>query len=128
MRLRAHTARTACLVLSALDACMLAPRADGMQAQGSPGRGTPPRAPTSALWFRQPAAQWEHALPVGNGRLGAMVFGGAAEEHLQLNDETLWSGGPYNPVVKGAHAALPEIRRLLFAGDVPPRTTCSGAP
>jgi alpha-L-fucosidase 2 len=48
-----------------------------------------------------------------------MIFGGTAEEHIQLNEETLWTGGPYDPVVKGASAALPEIRRLLFAGDVP---------
>lgn len=76
------------------------------------------RGPLS-IWFRQPAKEWGHALPVGNGRLGAMVFGGTAKEHIQLNEETLWSGGPYNPVVKGAHKALPEIQRLLFAGDVP---------
>lgn len=74
---------------------------------------------SSTLWYRQPASEWNRALPVGNGRLGAMVFGGTTEEHIQLNEETLWTGGPYNPVVKGASAALPEIRRLLFAGDVP---------
>ncbi|MBL0173294.1 MAG: glycoside hydrolase family 95 protein [Gemmatimonadaceae bacterium] len=76
-------------------------------------------APTSTLWFRQPATEWNRALPVGNGRLGAMIFGGTREEHIQLNEETLWTGGPYNPVVKGASKALPEIQRLLFAGDVP---------
>ena len=76
-------------------------------------------AMSSAIWFRQPASEWNRALPVGNGRLGAMIFGGTREEHIQLNEETLWTGGPYNPVVKGASAALPEIRRLLFAGDVP---------
>lgn len=43
------------------------------------------------LWYRQPARIWNDALPVGNGRLGAMVYGGAADEHLQLNEETLWS-------------------------------------
>jgi alpha-L-fucosidase 2 len=73
----------------------------------------------STLWYRQPAAEWNQALPVGNGRLGAMIFGGTREEHIQLNEETLWTGGPYDPVKKGASAALPEIRRLLFAGDVP---------
>ncbi len=73
--------------------------------------------PEPMIWYRQPAERWEHALPVGNGRLGAMVFGHPAREHIQLNEETLWSGGPYNPVVRGAAAALPEIRRLLFAGD-----------
>ena len=76
-------------------------------------------ATASTLWYRKPATEWNRALPVGNGRLGAMIFGGMAEEHIQLNETTLWSGGPYNPVVKGASAALPEIRRLLFAGDVP---------
>lgn len=70
------------------------------------------------LWYRAPAASWNEALPIGNGRLGAMVFGGVEQEHLQLNEETLWSGGPYDPVVKGGAAALPEIRRLLFAGDI----------
>ena len=47
-----------------------------------------------------------------------MVFGGVEREHLQLNEETLWSGGPYDPVVKDASAALPQIRQLLFAGDI----------
>jgi alpha-L-fucosidase 2 len=46
------------------------------------------------LWYRQPAQQWVEALPIGNGRLGAMVFGGVRAERLQLNDDTLWSGGP----------------------------------
>jgi alpha-L-fucosidase 2 len=70
------------------------------------------------LWYRKPAARWNEALPIGNGRLGAMVFGGTAQERIQLNEETLWSGGPYDPVVPGASRALPEIRRLLFAGEV----------
>src|SRR6185369_9809785 len=57
------------------------------------------------------------ALPVGNGRLGAMVFGGVEHERIQLNEDTLWAGGPYNPANPEARAALPEIRRLLAAGD-----------
>ncbi len=68
------------------------------------------------LWYRQPAGVWTEALPVGNGRLGAMVFGGAASERLQLNEDTLWTGGPYDPVNPAAHAALPEVRRLIDAG------------
>ncbi len=68
------------------------------------------------LWYRQPAVAWTEALPVGNGRLGAMVFGGTASERLQLNEDTLWSGGPYDPVNPAAHAALPEVRRLIDAG------------
>jgi hypothetical protein len=47
------------------------------------------------LWYRQPAGKWVEALPLGNGRLGAMVFGGVPEEHLQLNEDTLYAGGPY---------------------------------
>ncbi len=70
------------------------------------------------LWYKEPAAQWNHALPVGNGRLGAMIFGGTATEHIQLNEETFWSGGPYDPTNPGGAAALPEIQRLLFAGEV----------
>ncbi len=77
-----------------------------------------PVGPDLRLWYRQPAENWNQALPVGNGRLGAMVFGRTGNETIQLNEETLWSGGPYDPVVAGAHRALPEIRRLLFGGDV----------
>jgi alpha-L-fucosidase 2 len=54
---------------------------------------------------------------VGNGRLGAMVFGGTSRERLQLNEETLWSGGPYDPVNPEARGALAEVRRLIFAGE-----------
>ncbi len=69
------------------------------------------------LWYRQPAEAWNEALPVGNGRLGAMVFGATAQERIQFNEETLWSGGPYDPSRDGGAEALPEIRRLIFAGD-----------
>jgi len=71
------------------------------------------------LWYEAPAPTWDQALPVGNGRLGAMVFGEPARERIQFNEETLWSGGPYDPTVEGASWALPEIQRLLFEGDVP---------
>jgi alpha-L-fucosidase 2 len=70
------------------------------------------------LWYQQPASEWNHALPVGNGRLGAMVFGDTATERIQLNEDTFWAGGPYDPTRPGGAASLPEIRRLLFAGDV----------
>jgi alpha-L-fucosidase 2 len=68
------------------------------------------------LWYRRPAGQWTEALPVGNGRLGAMVFGGVEKERLQLNENTFWSGGPYDPNNPDALDALPEARRLIFAG------------
>lgn len=69
-----------------------------------------------SLWYRQPADEWVQALPVGNGRLGAMVFGGMALERLQLNEDTFFSGGPYNPLNPEARDALPEVRRLIFEG------------
>ncbi len=77
----------------------------------APGGDSPNR-----LWYDKPAAKWVEALPVGNGRLGAMVFGGVAQERLQLNEGTLWAGGPYDPVNPEAKAALPEVRQLVFAG------------
>jgi alpha-L-fucosidase 2 len=72
------------------------------------------------LWYRQPAAVWTEALPVGNGRLGGMIFGGVADELIQLNEATLWSGGPVRRVVNGeARNFLPALRKALFAEDYP---------
>jgi alpha-L-fucosidase 2 len=95
------------------------------------GEAAPPPSALS-LWYRAPAsdhpllpldapresrqaatAEWVRALPVGNGRLGAMVFGGIVHERLQLNEDTLWAGRPYDPVNPEAKDALPEVRRLL---------------
>ena len=69
------------------------------------------------LRYDRSAERWTEALPVGNGRLGAMVFGGVGFERLQLNEETLWSGGPTDWNNPGARAALPEVRAAVFAGD-----------
>ncbi|HOW64442.1 MAG TPA: glycoside hydrolase family 95 protein [Candidatus Paceibacterota bacterium] len=68
------------------------------------------------LWYDKPAVKWEEALPVGNGRLGAMVFGQPAAERLQLNEGTLWAGGPYDPVNPEAKEALPQVRQLVNEG------------
>ncbi|HYO10600.1 MAG TPA: glycoside hydrolase family 95 protein [Tepidisphaeraceae bacterium] len=73
----------------------------------------PPEGPL-ALWYRRPAKHWVEALPVGNGRLGAMVFGGVTRERLQLNEDSLWSGSHQEADNPNAAAALPEVRRLLF--------------
>jgi alpha-L-fucosidase 2 len=68
------------------------------------------------LWYQQPAAEWTEALPIGNGRLGAMVFGTVVCEHIQFNEETLWTGEPNDYAHKGAYKYLDEIRGLLFEG------------
>jgi len=72
--------------------------------------------PAQTLWYSAPATTWVEALPVGNGRLGAMVFGGIAEERLQLNEDTLWSGGPRAGDNPAAHDVLPAVRAAIFAG------------
>lgn len=68
------------------------------------------------LWYDRPANLWTEALPLGNGRLGAMVFGSPEEERLQLNEETIWAGGPSNNANSEARKALPHIRELINAG------------
>ena len=69
------------------------------------------------LWYSREAwVDWTSALPIGNGRLGGMVFGGSRTEKIQLNEDTLWTGSPYNPANPGAHEHLGALRDLLFAG------------
>jgi len=106
----------------------------------------PPPASSLSLWYRAPAsdhpllpvdaprqsrqagtAEWVRALPVGNGRLGAMVFGGVVHERLQLNEDTLWAGRPYDPVNPDAKDALPEVRRLLSERKYPEAAKLVGA-
>ncbi|WP_228893280.1 glycoside hydrolase family 95 protein [Pseudoduganella aquatica] len=66
-----------------------------------------------SLWYDKPAAPWVEALPVGNGRLGAMVFGRVAQERIQLNEDTLYAGGPYDPNNPASLEALPKVRALI---------------
>ena len=80
------------------------------------GRATEAVSPLT-LCYTNAAAKWTEALPIGNGQLGAMIFGGAQREHLQLNEATLWAGGPYDPNNTNALAALPEARKLVFDGQ-----------
>src|SRR5271157_3609681 len=68
------------------------------------------------LWYRQPAKVWTEALPIGNGNLGAMVFGGVQHERIQLNEHTLWSGGPVLEDSADARDAIAQIRKLLLEG------------
>jgi alpha-L-fucosidase 2 len=79
------------------------------------------------LRYLQPAVSWNEALPLGNGRLGAMVFGRVAQERLQLNEDTLWAGAPYTPDNPEALAALPEVRRLIEAGQYRQATDLASA-
>jgi alpha-L-fucosidase 2 len=73
-----------------------------------------PRGPV--LFYCQPAKEWVEALPIGNGRLGGMVFGGVSAERIQLNEDTFWSGGPYDPINEEALANLPKVRQLVREG------------
>ena len=73
--------------------------------------------PTTTLWFDKPATRFQQSLPLGNGRIGAMVFGGVDEERIVLNESSLWSGSREDSDRPDAHKALPEIRRLLLDGN-----------
>jgi hypothetical protein len=68
------------------------------------------------LWYARPAVKWTEALPIGNGRLGAMVFGGISDEHIQFNEDTLWTGRPHDCANTNALKYLPRIRELIAAG------------
>lgn len=109
------------LALGALTSCTgaqttAAPRS----AAAAPASSHPPRdlAPLKdvTLWYPKPAEKWEEALPVGSGRLGAMVFGGTSSERIQFNEDTLWTGKPQDYARDGAHDHLAEIQKLIFDG------------
>lgn len=68
------------------------------------------------LWYQQPAKVWTEVLPLGNSRLGAMVYGGVVNEQIQLNEETVWGGGPHRNDSPKAFGVLPKVRELIFAG------------
>ena len=70
------------------------------------------------LWYEKPALEWEEALPVGNGRLGAMVYGGVDREILQVNEESMWFGGAVNRNNPDSRKNLPVIRELLDKGEI----------
>ena len=78
---------------------------------------TPSEQERLFLHYDKPAELWVEALPIGNGRLGAMVYGGVAHEELQLNEESVWGGSPHNNVNPYNKAGLDSIRQLLFAGE-----------
>jgi alpha-L-fucosidase 2 len=88
----------------------------GLSALAGPGLCRAEDNNALKLWYRQPAGAWTQALPVGNGRLAAMVFGGAGKEHLQLNEDTVWSGEKRDRSNPEASKSFPEVRRLLLEG------------
>ena len=69
------------------------------------------------LWYSAPAQGWLEALPIGNSRMGGMVYGGTAREVIALNEETFWSGGPHNNNPKDALPHLKAVRDSIFAGN-----------
>ena len=71
----------------------------------------------NVFWFDKPASYWEEALPIGNGRIGAMIFGGTDTEEIQLNEETISTGGPYENWNPNGLKNLQKIRDLIFAGE-----------
>jgi alpha-L-fucosidase 2 len=87
-----------------------------MGTQSKPADGGPAGNRPLVLWYDKPARQWVEAAPIGNGRIGAMVYGGVPLERLQLNEDTLYAGGPYDPNKPESRQALPEARRLIFEG------------
>ena len=70
------------------------------------------------LWYEQPASNWNEALPLGNGRLGAMLYGGAHRETISLNEDTLWSGYPRTSQREGMPACFQRIRKLVMQGEM----------
>ena len=98
MNMKGQIAKHAAILATCLLACI------GMQAQDL------------SLWYSTPAARWTEALPVGNSRLGAMIYGGVQHEELQLNEETFWAGGPNDNNNSNARLVLPLVRQLIFEG------------
>ncbi len=85
-----------------------------------PGCGVQEAQPERILWFDEPAGYFEEAFPLGNGRVGAMVYGTVPSERILLNEESLWAGGPVDPQMNPeAHRFLPQVRKALFEGNYP---------
>lgn len=103
-------------VVVAMSSCAVAGADPSVAAQTTCTNGAVPASSKLVLWYSRPATQWVEALPIGNGRLGAMVFGGVPTERIQFNEATLWIGEPHDYSRPGAVEYLPKIRELLFAG------------
>lgn len=106
-----HKVSSGLLIGACLVSCSRSPEAPGML----------------ELWYRQPASEWTDALPIGNGRMGAMIFGGVSRDRIQFNEETFWTGGPEDANRPDAYRYLPEIRKLLFEGRQKEAEALAGA-
>jgi alpha-L-fucosidase 2 len=104
------------VALLALSTLLALPIVSAVDRSSVENRPVTAQSGAMTLWSDRPAPQWDHATPVGNGRLGAMIFGGVGRERIQLNEETLWSGGPRDTVSVEAISEIGNVRRLLFAG------------
>jgi len=127
-----RTALAVCFILLAVGPVATAPGKSAPEGDYAKGGTLPPIAYGQAkivdaekveapegkwiLWYRRPAADWIQALPIGNGHMGAMVYGGADVERIQFNEDTLWTGQPQDYQNPGAAEYLPKVRELLFAG------------
>lgn len=104
------TARSTTLLLGVFSVISFFPACENLE------KVSPPTS--QSLWYETPAAEWNHALPVGNGRMGAMVFGDPQRERIQLNEDSLWPGGADWGNAKGNPDDLRELRELVLAGNV----------
>lgn len=104
-----------------LCAFLLASPLTSAAAEGDDARAAPAdrRAEPNRLWYAQPAGRWTEALPLGNGRLGAMVFGTVPKERIQLNEESLWAGEPTDPYPPNAVKVWREVQKLILDGKLP---------
>ena len=98
--------------------CLAFGVAVALVAAAAPERVAAASDPRLALTYDKPASRWTEALPVGNGRIGAMVFGGTEDDRLQINESTLWGGSPHDYTDPSAYTHLEEVRQLIFAGRV----------
>ncbi|HMO25632.1 MAG TPA: glycoside hydrolase family 95 protein, partial [Tepidisphaeraceae bacterium] len=104
------------VLVSAIGGTSIGCAADAINPAASDARLIAPVQSHMELWYDKPAGKWEEALPVGSGRLGAMVFGGTGSERIQFNEDTLWTGRPRSYVRAGAKDHLKEIQQLIFDG------------
>jgi alpha-L-fucosidase 2 len=111
-----HSTATRCQSLLIRGGLFLALSAWLTPASFATAQTNTPALTSTVLWYAQPAVKWTEALPIGNGRLGAMIFGGTTDERIQFNEDTLWTGHPHDYANTNGPQVLPAIRKLLADG------------